>query len=156
MLKIIDKIDLHLILKELEPLDFLSQQQTMLQRVSEQDINYGVGRLEKLQHKETDFIEPVYNFPYLNSIIDKLGMTRTRIMNMAPRSCYSYHQDPTPRIHIPLINVDDGFFVVDEQVVRMKADGSVYWLDTTLHHTAVNTSDKNRIHIVGCIYEKMD
>jgi len=42
--------------------------------------------------------------------------------------------------------------IVDDQLHRLPADGSIYIIDTTKNHTAVNASREDRIHIVGCIY----
>ena len=80
-------------------------------------------------------------------------MYRTRVMNMGPKSCYSYHQYPTPRMHIPLITNEKCFFVLDDEVVRLPADGQSYFIDTRKMHTFVNASFENRIHIVGCVDE---
>ena len=70
---------------------------------------------------------------------------------MSETSCYSYHKDPTKRIHIPLITNDKCFMVIDDIVHRYPADGNYYISDTTKMHTAVNGSWEDRVHIVGCI-----
>ena len=126
--------------------------QISLQTVEgETDYNYGTGKLTTLNdHKEQDFIVPLFDIPYTNSIIKDLGMYRTRVMRMHSKTCYSYHKDPTMRIHIPLITNDKCFMVIDDEVHRHPADGNHYIIDTTKMHTAVNASWKERIHIIGC------
>lgn len=145
-------IDIDHILFELESLpeykDQLSLQVTA-------DGASGEGKLQYLNNKEEDFNKFAYNLPYTNSVLSDLGMYRSRLMRMRPKTCYSYHQDPTPRMHIPLITDDNCFFVVDDEVVRLPADGNHYLIDTRKKHTFVNGSDINRLHIVGCVSEDM-
>ena len=141
-------IDIERILLELESLPEYDQQLS-LQITS--DGKSGEGKLVNLDNKEKDFNLFAYDLPYTNSIISELKMYRTRVMNMKPKSCYSYHQDPTPRMHIPLITNEKCFFVLDDKVVRLPADGQSYFVDTRKMHTFVNASFENRIHIVGCV-----
>ena len=76
-------------------------------------------------------------------------MVRTRIMTMSSKTCYSYHWDLSSRIHLPLIANEDCFFVIEDEVYRTPADGSVYRVDTTKKHTFVNASFEKRIHVMG-------
>tara|TARA_Y100000004_G_C8937690_1_gene422836 strand:- start:1330 stop:1773 length:444 start_codon:yes stop_codon:yes gene_type:complete len=143
-------IDIERILLELESLPDYNEQLS-LQITSEG--NSGEGKLVNLNNEEKDFNVFAYDLPYTNSVISELKMYRTRVMNMGPKSCYSYHQDPTPRMHIPLITNEKCFFVLDDEVVRLPADGQSYFIDTRKMHTFVNASFENRIHIVGCVDE---
>ena len=72
---------------------------------------------------------------------------------MKPKTCYTYHQDWSKRLHIPLITNENCFFIIDDKVSRHPADGRSYIVDTTKMHTFVNASLENRIHIVGCVSE---
>ena len=112
---------------------------------------YGIGRLSEVSHREDEFIVPNFNMEYTNLVLKKLGMYRSRLMTMRETSCYSYHKDPTKRIHIPLITNDKCFMVIDDIVHRYPADGSYYIVDTTKMHTAINGSWEDRVHIVGCV-----
>lgn len=144
-------IDIDKIIEETSQL-FPNELQVALQGVNGgKKLNYGVGRLAGLDHKEQDFIIPNFDIPYTNSILSMLGMYRSRIMRMTPRSCYSYHKDPSKRIHIPLITSEKCFMVIDDVVYRYPADGNYYLVDTTKMHTFVNTSTDVRVHIVGCV-----
>lgn len=143
--------DIERILLELELLPEYDTQISLQTIKGETDYNYGTGRLDNLEHKEKDFIVPLFDMPYTNSIIKDLGMYRTRVMRMHSKTCYSYHQDPTQRIHIPLITNDKCFMIIDDEIIRYSADGNYYIMDTTKMHTAVNASFEERIHIVGCI-----
>ncbi len=126
--------------------------QIMLQGVEGvDDPNYGIGFFKDNNHHESDFNVELYpTLTYTNKIIRDLGMTRTRVMKMQSKTCYSYHRDMTQRIHIPLVTNPNCFFVIDDEVVRLPADGNHYFIDTTKRHTFVNASWEERIHIVGC------
>ncbi len=56
----------------------------------------------------------------------KLG--RVRILLKEPRSTLSWHRDPEPRLHIPLISNPGCLMVIDNVAKHMPADGSVWVL----------------------------
>ena len=151
-------LDIQKILNELKLLPEYDNQ-IMLQGVnSKADHSYGTGRLDDIDNSvkewEQDFKEFLFpELEYVNFTLKKLNMTRTRVMKMAPKTCYSYHQDPSKRVHIPLITNEKCFFVVADEVIRLPADGNYYVIDTTKLHTFVNASFEDRIHIVGCQYD---
>jgi hypothetical protein len=100
--------------------------------------------------KETDFIYPVFTYPLINHYIKKYNMHRTRIFVSTPKTCLSWHYDRLPRIHIP-IQTDPGcIMIVENEAMHLEA-GSIYRVDTRKHHSAMNGSKLNRIHIVGCV-----
>ncbi len=111
----------------------------------------GTGKLTTLQGRESDYDILAYDIPYTNSVITDLGMYRSRVMRMKPKTCYSYHRDATQRVHIPLVTNDKCFFVIDDEIKRCPADGSHYLIDTRKLHTFVNASREERIHIIGCV-----
>ena len=161
-------INLDKILTELDSISELSKHnQVMLQTVQGcTDPLYGTGsllqdhngtmeeRVNLVREIEKEFIVPMFRgLVYTNAVLKDLGMYRSRVMIMKPKECYSYHVDPTPRIHIPLITNADCFFVIEDEVKRIPADGNHYYVDTTRKHTFVNASFEKRIHIVGCAGE---
>ena len=143
-------IDIDKILLEFEMLPEYDTQISLQTIEGCDDYNYGTGKL-LAPNKEKDFVFPLFDMPYTNSIMKRLGMFRTRVMKMYSNTCYSYHKDPTMRIHIPLITNDKCFMVIDDKVIRHPADGNYYVVDTTKMHTAINGSPEERIHIIGCI-----
>ena len=146
-------IDIDRILVELE-MHVPKARQVALQGVKgNRDPFYGVGKLSEVHHRENEFVVPNFDMKYTNSVLEELGMFRSRLMTMCKTSCYSYHKDSTKRIHIPLITNDKCFFVIDDIVNRYPADGNYYIADTTKMHTFVNASWEDRIHIVGCTNE---
>lgn len=132
------------------------------------DPMYGTGRVNDIENSGLDTLDPFEvrraraiqtelaftepTFPemeYTNKIIKDLGMFRTRLMVLNPYQCYSYHVDPTQRIHIPLITNPNCFMIIDDILYRYPADGNYYLADTTKVHTFVNASKEDRLHIVG-------
>ena len=149
------QVDLDQILDEVMPiLDGIgSHQQIMLQSTKgSKDYLYGTGRITDYTESEKEFNAPFWSsLTYTNRILEELGLYRTRLMLMR-KMVYSWHVDPSPRIHIPLIsNHETNFMVVEDEVIRMKPDGGVFWVDTTRPHTYVNTCNDLRVHIVGCV-----
>lgn len=99
-----------------------------------------------------DDLQDEYAIKCLQSL--PIPVVRTRIMPMRPSSCYRMHSDRTIRLHIPLHHADKGRFIFDHgEVIKMKS-GHVYIVNTTLEHTAMNTSTSDyRIHLVTCLPE---
>lgn len=128
--------------------------QIMLQTVEGcTDPMYGTGSLLDFMHKnaEHDFTVPLWDMPYTNSIMEELGLYRTRLLRLEPRQNYTYHKDPTKRLHIPIKTSKDCFFIIEDEVHRYPDDGRAVIIDTTKKHTAVNASKVDRIHLVGCL-----
>ena len=81
----------------------------------------------------------------------KLG--RMRILLKEPRTTLSWHRDPEPRLHIPIITNPGGIRVVDNVAKHMPADGSVWITNNTKYHNAFNGGEENRIHLVACVLD---
>ena len=155
------KIDINRITDELSNLSDImkKENQIMLQttsKLSNKDMFFGVGSFKEYRDmglKESDFDSPLFDdMPYINSILHELKMYRSRILILKPKSCYSYHVDASPRIHIPIITTPNNFMVIEDKCYWMPANGSAYYTDTERMHTFVNADLKvTRIHIVGCI-----
>lgn len=150
VVKKVGEADIERILMELSNKKVSSQ--FPLQGAFEGDFDGAIGRTYDLRSDEKDYVVPLYpDMTYTNSILKEYGMCRTRAMKMIKGTCYSYHIDLTPRIHIPLTSNDSCMFIIDDEIYRLPADGSVYWVDTTLYHTAINANRDQfvRTHIVG-------
>lgn len=79
---------------------------------------------------------------------------RTRVMRMRPKSCLSIHADPTRRYHYA-ITTNPGCFIVGVTegagtFHHIPADGHLYQMDAHRTHTAMNSGNKDRVHIVIC------
>jgi hypothetical protein len=81
----------------------------------------------------------------------KLG--RVRILLKEPRSTLSWHRDPEPRLHVPIITNPGCLMVIDNVAKHMPADGSVWITNNTKYHNAFNGGEENRIHLVACVLD---
>ncbi len=104
-------------------------------------------------------LQPQLKGTEIDSMFECLGfnMSRTRIFALSPNTVgYTVHRDTTARIHIPIVTDESARFYSYEPFEQisdfMPADGSIYYVDTTRHHTFKNLSNITRIHIVGCYY----
>ncbi len=76
---------------------------------------------------------------------------RTRVLSKGLYNCNSWHRDPEPRLHIPVLSNPGSLFVVNHHVTHLPADGSVYFTDTRGYHTALNGGETQRVHIVAAL-----
>lgn len=91
-------------------------------------------------------------FEHVHSeLIKRFPIGRTRVLSKPQYNCNSWHRDPEPRLHIPVISNPGSLFVVNHHVTHLPADGSVYFTDTRGYHTALNGGDTQRVHIVAAL-----
>lgn len=129
--------------------------QLMCQTLSEKsaDVITGTGKIVDLEvpdEKMYKYIEPSLKGSCVEELILKYGAVRTRIMKLPPRSCYSIHADPTPRIHIPLITNKQCWMIWPYLSICKNLEvGKAYWTNTKAPHTFINGDQYlERIHIV--------
>lgn len=86
--------------------------------------------------------------------ISEFPIGRIRLFGLNPKSCHGWHRDPDLiRYHIPLKTYHEAFFVVDEGVYRMPNEGSLYTINSTKPHTAINAAfNRRRVHLVFDTY----
>ena len=107
--------------------------------------------------KEEEYSEFVkeYENTYFKEVYDKLSLKyklgRVRILLKKPRSTLSWHRDPEPRLHIPIITNPGCIMVINNVACHMPADGSVWITNNTKYHNAFNGGEENRIHLVACV-----
>jgi hypothetical protein len=102
------------------------------------------------------FIEEYKNTYFeevFNTISTKYKLGRVRILLKKPRSTLSWHRDPEPRLHIPIITNPGAIMVVDNVAKHMEADGSVWITNNTKYHNAFNGGEEDRIHLVACVLD---
>lgn len=115
----------------------------------------GLSKSSSKEFNETDF-DTLNTKPHweLTKFITDNNLYRTRILKLMPKTCYTFHQDWSKRIHLSVITHPFCFMVENDKLVHIPADGHPYLLDTTQPHLALNGSkDCERIHIVGCTKE---
>lgn len=132
-----------------------------------QAITYGVGSLHdpktfKLVYNEYQWTQYITMFKntYIEQIIEQIiplaalnnqVITRARILTLQPKTCLSYHTDikKQTRYHIPIYTNNKCMFIINDTVERMRETGTLYTLDPTKIHTAINADQSlKRIHLV--------
>ena len=94
------------------------------------------------------YFEEVYNL-----LRQKFKLGRVRILLKEPRSTLSWHRDPEPRLHIPIITNPGCKMVIEDVAKHMPADGSVTITNNTKYHNFFNGGEQDRIHLVACVLE---
>ena len=108
------------------------------------------------ESKYTEFVEEFKN-TYFNDVYEELSkhykLGRVRLLLKEPRSTLSWHRDPEPRLHIPIVTNPGCLMVIDNIAKHMQADGSVWITNNTKYHNAFNGGEENRIHLVACVLD---
>ena len=94
------------------------------------------------------YFEEVYN-----TLKKKFKLGRIRILLKEPRSTLSWHRDPEPRLHIPIITNLGCRMVIENISKHMPADGTVTITNNTKYHNFFNGGEQERIHLVACVLE---
>jgi len=85
------------------------------------------------------------------TLSERFPIGRMRILSKDTYNCNSWHRDPEPRLHIPIISNPGSLFIVNHHVTHLPADGSVYFTDTRGYHTAINGGMERRVHLVAAL-----
>ena len=108
------------------------------------------------EKKYTEFVED-YKNTYFKKVYDELSkrykLGIVRLLLKEPRSTLSWHRDPEPRLHIPIITNPGCLMVIDNVAKHMPADGSVWITNNTKYHNFFNGGEQSRIHLVACVLE---
>ena len=114
-----------------------------------------VSRDIKIDESEYSEFIPDYENTYFKEVYDvissKYKLGRVRILLKEPRSTLSWHRDPEPRLHIPIITNPGCLMVIDNVAKHMPADGSVWITNNKKYHNAFNGGEENRVHLVACV-----
>ena len=89
----------------------------------------------------------------LKTLKKKFKIGRVRILLKEPRSTLSWHKDPEPRLHIPIITNLGCSMVIENVAKHLPADGSVTITNNTKYHNFFNGGEQARIHLVACMLE---
>ena len=102
----------------------------------------------------TEFVKDFENtyFKKVYEILSsKFKLGRVRILLKEPRSTLSWHRDPEPRLHIPIVTNPGCMQVIENVAKHLPADGSVWITNNTKYHNAFNGGEENRVHLVACL-----
>ena len=104
----------------------------------------------------TQFVEDLKD-TYFKEVYDELSkrfkLGRVRILLKEPRSTLSWHRDPEPRLHIPIITNPGCLMVIEETAKHLPADGSAWITNNVKYHNAFNGGEENRVHLVACVLD---
>ena len=104
----------------------------------------------------TEFVKELAD-TYFKEVYDELSkrykLGRVRILLKEPRSTLSWHRDPEPRLHIPIITNPGCLMVIEETAKHMPADGSAWITNNTKYHNAFNGGEEGRVHLVACVLD---
>ena len=102
----------------------------------------------------TEFVKD-FEHTYFKEVYEKLSskfkLGRVRILLKEPRTTLSWHRDPEPRLHIPIITNPGCLMVIENAAKHLPADGSVYITNNVKYHNAFNGGEENRVHLVACL-----
>lgn len=106
--------------------------------------------------KESDFTETTTCFrgtvfeDLLMMIKTHYEVGRVRIMKLKPKTCLTWHQDNSARLHYPFLTNEGCKMIIDDEVRHMPAN--TWWhTETTKFHTAINASRESRLHVVAVL-----
>jgi len=102
----------------------------------------------------TEFVkdfEKTYFKEVYKVLSTKFKLGRVRILLKEPRSTLSWHRDPEPRLHIPIITNPGCLMVIENVAKHLPANGSVYITNNVKYHNAFNGGEENRVHLVACL-----
>jgi len=116
-----------------------------------------ITRDVKIDESKYTQIVPMFKNTYFNDVYENLKkrfkIGRVRILLKEPRSTLSWHRDPEPRLHIPIITNPGCSMVIENVAKHMPADGSVTITNNTKYHNFFNGGEQSRIHLVACMLE---
>ena len=108
------------------------------------------------ESKYTELL-PEFKNTYFNEVYTTLRkrfkLGRVRLLLKEPRSTLSWHKDPEPRLHIPIITNLGCSMVIENIAKHLPANGHVTITNNTKYHNFFNGGEQNRIHLVACMLE---
>jgi hypothetical protein len=116
-----------------------------------------VSRDVKIDESKYTEVVPEFENTYFKEVYmtlsKKFKIGRVRILLKEPRSTLSWHKDPEPRLHIPIITNPGCSMVIENVAKHLPADGSVTITNNTKYHNFFNGGEQSRIHLVACVLE---
>ena len=110
--------------------------------------------IDEVQYSEfVKLFEDTYFKEMYDAITKRYKLGRVRLLWKLPRTTLSWHRDPEPRLHIPIVSNFGARMCVDNEVRHMPADGSVWITDNTKYHNAFNGGEEDRVHLVATVLD---
>ena len=113
----------------------------------------GKQQLKNTGYKSSDWnkVNTLFKDTLFEVLCDELECYKMRVMRLWPKSMYSVHIDKSPRFHI-VLSTNPGCFMMwpDASTHIHMPKSSVWYTNTCPRHTACNSGDVYRDHIVFC------
>ena len=106
------------------------------------------------ERKYSEFVklfEDTYFKEVYDTLTKKYELGRVRLLWKLPRTTLSWHRDPEPRLHIPIVTNYGARMCIDTEVRHMPADGGVWITDNKKYHNAFNGGEEDRVHSVATV-----
>ena len=97
--------------------------------------------------------ENTYFHEVYTALKKKFKLGRVRLLLKEPRSVLSWHKDPEPRLHIPIVTNLGCSMVIENVAKHLPADGHVTITNNTKYHNFFNGGEQARVHLVACVLE---
>ena len=110
--------------------------------------------IDEVQYSEfIKLFEDTYFKEMYDALTKKYKLGRVRLLWKLPRTTLSWHRDPEPRLHIPIVTNFGARMCIDEVIHHMPADGGVWITDNTKYHNAFNGGEEDRVHLVATVLD---
>lgn len=110
---------------------------------------------ERVDEAAYSELVPAAKGTYFEHVHDELSarftVGRMRVLSKEIYNCNSWHRDPEPRVHVPIISNPGSLFVLNHHCTHLPADGSAYFTDTRGYHMAMNGGNEPRVHLVAAV-----
>ena len=110
--------------------------------------------IDEVQYSEfVKLFEDTYFKEMYDAITKRYKLGRVRLLWKLPRTTLSWHRDPEPRLHIPIVTNFGARMCIDNLIHHMPADGGVWITDNTKYHNAFNGGEEDRVHLVATVLD---
>ena len=116
-----------------------------------------VSRDIKIDESKYTQLVPEFKNTYFEEVYEtlkkKFKLGRVRLLLKEPRSTLSWHKDPEPRLHIPIITNLGCSMVIENVAKHLPADGTVTVTNNKKYHNFFNGGEQKRVHLVACVLQ---
>jgi hypothetical protein len=87
------------------------------------------------------------------TLIGRYKLGRVRLLWKLPRTTLSWHRDPEPRLHIPIVTNPGAHMAIEGVNFHLPADGGAWISNNTRYHNAFNGGEEDRVHLVATVLD---
>ena len=122
-----------------------------------------VIRQQELDEKNYNVFISEFNHTYFREVYDTLTefvrqkydghLGRVRLIKSKPRTSLSWHRDPEPRLHVPIVSNIGAKMIIEDEVKYLSV-GRAWYTNTIYYHSQFNGGEEDRVHLVTSITRK--